>query len=71
MAKKKAAPKKEQVDVARYIVQNEGEQRLVNAAALADAIEEMQPCMVALEETTRRIDINRAGVTMRVLYRGK
>lgn len=71
MAKKKVAPKKEQVDDRQFIVRNADEEVMVCPADLMATIDRMHPCMIALEETTRRIDVNQAGITMRVLYRGK
>ncbi len=63
MAKKKAVEKKEKVvrDDARYIVQNPKEKRLVNGEALADAIDDMHPCLVYYQGTEQKVMMRQFG----------
>jgi len=63
MAKKKSEEKKEEVarDDARYIVQNPKEKRLVNAAALADAIDELHPCLVYYQGSEQKVLMRQFG----------
>jgi hypothetical protein len=64
MAKKKAAEKKEEEvvrDDARFIVQNPKEKRLVNSAALPDAIDEMSPCMVYHQGSEQKVMMRQFG----------
>ena len=63
MAKKKAEEKKEEVarDDARYIVQNPKEKRLVNSAALADAIDELHPCLVYYQGSEQKVLMRQFG----------
>lgn len=63
MAKKKAEEKKEEVfrDDDRYIVENPKEKRLVNGAALADAIDEMHPCLVYYQGSEQKVMMRQFG----------
>ena len=63
MAKKKAEEKKEEVvrDDARYIVQNPKEKRLVNAASLSDAIDELHPCLVYYQGSEQKVLMRQFG----------
>ena len=63
MAKKKLAEKVEKVvrDDARYIVQNPKEKRLVNGASLADAIDEMSPCLIYHHGTEQKVMMRQFG----------
>ena len=63
MAKKKVEEKKEETirDYARYIVQNPKEKRLVNGAALADAIDELHPCLVYYQGSEQKVMMRQFG----------
>jgi len=63
MAKKKVEEKKEETirDDARYIVQNPKEKRLVNGAALADAIDELHPCLVYYQGSEQKVMMRQFG----------